>query len=218
MELSEHVLRKIEHMYTYFSQHTGDAIRDEYYSYILPILSSPDSSGIQEILLAQACGAEHKGNKKHGDDASLPDMPLELKPCKSTRSVSCVNITDDQPSRLKKDLETPNKHVVIGRCPGGIQFKWVVACPLSDFAESRYRGMCSNWKHEPEEWPTTVEDQIRVVERLAEKRTKNTYKRTSTLKFTDIRNVTAFWVHPDIDKTKLTRKAEDDIIRRFCDK
>lgn len=210
-------LFKLERMVAHFRTPTGSALLDDYYSYVLPMFSSPDSSGIQEKVLAEACGAIHKGGKKLGDDAVRGDNPLEIKPCKSEKTVSSVNITDDQPTRLIKDLQTPNKLVVIGRCPGGIRFRWVVVCPLTDFAEPRYKAMCKHWKHPPEEWPVTLDEQIKAVERLAEKRTKNNYLRSSQLKFTDVRNVNAFWVHPDIDKTKLAKRAEDDIIRRFSD-
>lgn len=214
--ISTDKLFKLEHMISHFKAPTGNPETDEYYTYILPMFSSPDSSGIQEKILAEACGAVHKGGKKLGDDAVRKENPLEIKPCKSVNATNCVNITDDQPSRLIKDLRTPNKLVVIGRCPGGTKFRWVVVCPLTDFAEHRYNAMCKLWNHEPEVWPTSLEDQIKVVECLAEKRTeKGIYLRSSTLKFKDIRNVIAFWVHPDVDKTKLTNKEEDNIIRRF---
>lgn len=217
--ISTDKLFKLEHMVAHFRTPTGSALSDDYYSYVLPMFSSPDSSGIQEKVLAEACGAIHKGGKKLGDDAVRGDYPLEIKPCKSLATTSSVNITDDQPTRLLKDLDTPNKLVVIGRCPGGIQFRWVVVCPLTDFAEPRYKAMCKQWKHTPETWPASIEDQRKAVERLAEKRTeKGIYLRSSQLKFADIRNVNAFWVHPDLDKTKLTKKAEDDIIRRFSDR
>jgi hypothetical protein len=140
---------------------------------------------------------------------------MEIKPCKSERTTSAVNITDDQPSRLIKDLQKPNKILVIGRCPGGIKFRWVVVCRMTDFAESRYRAMCKHWKHTPEAWPASIDEQIHVVERLAQKRTVNSYLRSSQLKFVDIKTALTFWVHPDVDVTKLKKKAEDDIIRRF---
>lgn len=213
--ISTDILFKLERMVVHFGTPTGNATTDEYYTYVLPMFSSPDSSGIQEKVLAEACGAVHKGGKKLGDDAVRGDNPLEIKPCKSVKTTSCVNITDDQPSRLIKDLQSPNKLVVIGRCPGGIKFKWVVVCPLTDFAEHRYRAMCNHWKHESEVWPESITDQIKAVERLAEKRTKNNYLRSSQLKFVDVKNVRAFWVHPDLDKTNLTNKEEDKIIRRF---
>lgn len=215
--ISTEKLSKLERMVAHFGTPTGKPEIDEYYTYVLPMFSSPDSSGIQEQVLAEACGAVHKGGKKLGDDAVRGENPLEIKPCKSVKTVSSVNITDDQPSRLIKDLQTPNKLVVIGRCPGGIKFRWVLVCPLTDFAEHRYQAMCKHWKHEPEVWPTSLEEQIKAVERLAVKRTKNNYLRSSQLKFVDVRNVVAFWVHPDLDKTKLTKKSEDTIIRRFCD-
>lgn len=216
--ISDDGLMKLERMVTYFSTLTGDELIDEYHQHVVPLFSSPDSSGIQEKLLAEACGAVHKGGKKLGDDAVRGENPLEIKPCKSLNPTTSVNITDDQPSRLIKDLGTPNKLVVIGRCPGGQKFRWVIVCPLTDFAKHRYEAMCKHWNHEPETWPDSIEEQIKAVERLAEKRTKNNYLRSSPLKFADIQNVVAFWVHPDVDIKTLAKRAEDDIIRRFYDK
>ena len=216
--ISTEVIRKIERIHSYFSTPTGNTEVDDYHRYMAPMLSSPDSSGIQEQILAEACGATHKGGKKLGDDAIHGEDPMEIKPCKSERPVPCVNITDDQPSRLIKDLQKPNKLLAIGRCPGGIKFRWVVVCPMKDFAESRYKAMCKHCKHEQEPWPETIEEQIKVVERLAEKRTKNNYLRSSQLKFTDIKTVIAFWVHPDVDVTTLKKRSEDEIIRRFSGK
>lgn len=215
MEISEAILRELEAAVEYFRKPTGNPKHDEYHQMALSMFSSPDSSGIQEQVLAKACGSLHKGNKKLGADATWNGSDLEIKPCKSGKTVSSVNITDDQPSRLLEDMRNPSKLLVIGRCPGGLQFRWVVVCPMSDFAESRYRAMCKHWKHEPIAWPSTLEEQIRAVEDLATKRTKNNYLRSSQLKFVDIQTVQTFWVHPSVDTKTLKRRAEDDIIRRF---
>jgi len=215
-KISEEKIRHLEKMVEYFSTATGDSFKDMCNSVALNAFSSPDSSGVQEKVLAEACGADHKGGKKLGDDAMWGTIPLEIKPCKSDKSVSSVNITDDTPLRLIKDLGVPEKLVVIGRCPGGKKFRWVVVCPLTDFAQSRYNAMSKHWKHTPEAWPESCEERIKLVERLAEKRTeKGVYLRSSTLKFKDIRNVHSFWVHPDVDKSGLQKRAEDDVIRRF---
>jgi len=209
-------LYEIERMIQYFRTPVGNPLVERYHGRVLPLLCSPDSSGIQEQVLAEACQAEHKGGgKKLGADASLHGNDVEIKPCKSENSVPHVNITDDQPSRLLKDIKNPNKILVIGRCPGGITFRWVIACLMSDFAESRYLAMCNHWKHMPEPWPSTLEDQVKVVEALAEKRTKNTYFRSSTLKFKDIKTVLGGWVHPDIDVTKLKKREEDNVILKI---
>lgn len=218
IQIHTNVLRKIEEMVAYFSKPTGNATLDDYAKYILPMFSSPDSSGIQEQLLAEAIGATHKGGKKLGDDAHLESAPAEIKPCKSKKAVSSVNITDDQPTRLIKDIQKPDKLLVIGRCPEGIRFRWVAVCLLSDFSEHRYKVMCKRWKHEPEEWPNTPEEQIKLVQRVAEKRAKNNYIRSSQLKFNDIKKTLAFWVHPDVNLKSLKKRLEDNVIRRFCDK
>lgn len=213
--ISSDILQEIERMERYYRTPTGNPEIDRYNARVLPMLSSPDSSGIQEQTLAEACGAVHKGGKKLGADASLEENDMEIKPCKSDNPVSAVNITDDQPTRLIKDIRNPKKILVIGRCPGGIRFRWVVACLMSDFAESRYLAMCKHWNHTPEPWPSTMEEQVKVVEALAEKRTKNTYLRSSQLKFTDIRTILGSWVHPEVDRTTLKRRAEDEVIRKI---
>lgn len=218
LALSSSALRELEDMYTFYTTPTGDARTDSYHARMVGMFSSPDSSGIQEQLLAEALGSTHKGGKKLGADAVLNGADVEIKPCKSEKAVGCVNITDDQPSRLIKDLQTPNKLLVIGRCPGGLKFRWVVVCPMTDFAEHRYMAMCKRWTHDPEPWPLSVEDQIKVVERLADKRTKNNYLRSSQLKFADIKTILASWVHPDINPQTLTRRSEDVLLRRLVDR
>jgi len=217
INLCSDTLRKIEGAAEYFKTPTGDPVKDEYHKLALSMFSSPDSSGIQEQVLADALGSLHKGGKKLGADAVLDGVEVEIKPCKSEKSVSAVNITDDQPSRLLKDIRTPNKILVIGRCPGGIKFRWVIVCPMSDFSEYRYQAMCKHWKHDPEVWPETVEEQIAVVERLAVKRTKNNYLRSSQLKLSNIRNILGSWVHPDVDTNTLTRRSEDSLMKKIVD-
>jgi hypothetical protein len=216
IRISHTVLRKLEDAAAYFAKPTGDAVKDEYHKWALAMFSSPDSSGIQEQILAEACGSVHKGGKKLGADAVLDGKEIEIKPCKSEKPVTSVNITDDQPARLIKDLHSSSKILVIGRCPGGIRFRWVVACPLSDFAQTRYLAMCAHWKHAPEEWPTSVEEQIKLVERLAEKRTKNNYLRSSQLKFSDIQTILGSWVHPDIEVPEASRRSEDALMQKLA--
>jgi hypothetical protein len=219
IQISETILRDLERVVQYFQTPTGDPFKDQWNALALTMFSSPDSSGIQEKVLSDACGAVHKGGQKLGDDAVWGETPLEIKPCKSVKAVSAVNITDDTPSRLLKDLAVPTKLVVIGRCPGGRAFRWVVVCPLSDFNPSRYRAMCKHWKHEEEPWPEGAEEQRLVVTRLAEKRTETgTYLRSSRLNFADIRTVRAIWVHPDVERSSLLRRAEDALILRFAGK
>lgn len=200
-------------MDSYFGTPTGNPVYDIYHQRVRSLFSSPDSSGLQEQILAEAVGATHKGGKKLGADAVLNGAEVEIKPCKSEKPVGSVNITDDQPSRLIKDLQTPNKLLVIGRCPGGLKFRWVVVCPMTDFAEHRYKAMCAHWKHDPEPWPASIDEQIKAVERLAEKRTKNNYLRSSQLKFADIQTILACWVHPTVNPHTLTRRAEDVLLR-----
>lgn len=190
---------------------TGNMLQDLVNEMFLSVLSSPNGSDIQERLIAEACGAVHKGSVKLGADAMIGDHELEIKPCKSAKAVSHVNITDDVPNRLIEDLQKPNKKIAIGRCPTGNKFRWVVVCPMSDFSESRYRAMCKYWGHEPEVWPVAIEDQIKCVEPLLLKRGKSEYLRSSQLKFKDIKNIIGFWVHPDIDSLK--RCSEDNVIR-----
>lgn len=208
-------LQELEAMDQYFATPTGNPLHDVYHQRVRALFSSPDSSGLQEQVLAEAVGATHKGNTKLGADAVLDDAEVEIKPCKSERPVGSVNITDDQPTRLIKDLQTPNKLLVIGRCPGGLRFRWVIVCPMSDFAQPRYAAMCKYWNHDPEPWPASLDEQIKVVERLADKRTKNNYLRSSQLKFTDIQTILASWVHPEINLHTLTRRAEDVLLRRL---
>ncbi len=214
IKLSEEKLTELERMEAYFRAPTGNPAHDAYHQMALSMFSSPDSSGIQEQILAQAIESEHKGGKKLGADAMLDGQEVEIKPCKSTKPVSAVNITDDQPIRLIKDLQTPSKLLVIGRCPGGVKFRWVIVCRISDFAEHRYLAMCNHWKHEPEPWPVTIEEQIKVVERLAEKRTINSYLRSSQLKFKDIKEILAAWVHPEIDTDVSARRSEDVLMKK----
>lgn len=214
IKLSPDTLRKLEDMDTFLRTPTGNPTHDDYHRRALSMLSSPDSSGLQEEVLAESLGSVHKGGKKLGADAVLEGDDVEIKPCKSEKPVTAVNITDDTPVRLIKDIRSPEKLLVIGRCPGGIKFRWVVVCPMSDFAESRYRVMCKHWKHEPEVWPVSVDEQVAVVERLAEKRAKNSYVRSQQLKFNDIKTVLASWVHPTIVTKDLKKRAEDNVIRR----
>lgn len=215
MQLSSDVLLGLERRVAFLQTPTGNAEQDECNQELLTYYSSSNSSDIQEKKLVEALGGKHS-DKKLGDDGHLEDgTNLEAKPCKSINPVSAVNITDDQPSRLLKDVQNPTNIVVFGRCPGGLKFRWVVACLLSDFAEARYLAMCKYWNHPPEQWPSTVEEQARVVRALAEKRTKNNYMRSSQLKFKDIKTVLAAWVHPDVEASTLTRRAEDEIIRRI---
>ena len=208
-------LQELEAMDKYFGTPTGVPLYDLYHQRVRALFSSPDSSGLQEQVLAEAVGATHKGSKKLGADAVLDNAEVEIKPCKSEKTVCSVNITDDQPSRLIKDLQTPTKLLVIGRCPGGLRFRWVVVCPMTDFAQPRYLAMCKHWNHDPEPWPASLDEQIKVVERLAEKRTKNNYLRSSQLKFTDIQTILAGWVHPDIKPETLTRRSEDALLQRL---
>jgi hypothetical protein len=215
LALSSDVLRKLEAMDLYFNTPTGDSTRDEYYQFVRGMFASPDSSGPQEKILAEALGSTHKGSKKLGADAQLDGREVEIKPCKSERPVTSVNITDDQPARLLKDMQTPDKLLVIGRCPGGIRFRWVVVCLLHEFAESRYRAMCKHFKHVPESWPGSLDEQRALVQRLAETRTKNNYVRSSQLKFASIQTILGSWVHPELDQTKLSRRIEDAIVKRI---
>lgn len=216
IKLSTDNLRKLEDMDAFLRTPTGNPVHDDFHRRALAMLSSPDSSGLQEEVLAESLGSAHKGGKKLGADAVLDGKDVEIKPCKSEKPVSSVNITDDQPARLIKDIQNPNKILVIGRCPGGIKFRWVIVCRMSDFSEHRYRAMCKHWNHEPEIWPDTAEEQIAVVERLAEKRTKNNYVRSQQLKFADIKTVLGSWVHPDINVKDLKKRAEDNVILRVA--
>jgi hypothetical protein len=208
-------LQELEAMDRYFGTPTGNSVHDVYHQRVRSLFCSPDSSGLQEQVLADAVGSLHKGSKKLGADAVLDGAEVEIKPCKSEKPVGAVNITDDQPTRLIKDLQTPDKLLVIGRCPGGLRFRWVVVCPMTDFAPHRYTAMCRHWNHDPEPWPASLDEQIKVVERLAEKRTKNNYLRSSQLKFVDIQTILASWVHPDINPHTLTRRSEDVLLRRL---
>lgn len=195
---------------------TGNAIQDLVNQCMLDVISSPNGSDVQERLVAEACGATHKGLVKLGADATLAGDDLEIKPCKSTKTVSAVNITDDTPSRLAKDLKTPGKIVVIARCPGGKKFRWVVACLMSDFAESRYLAMCKKWKQPAQPWPAVHEDQLRLVEALEAIRQEGDYLRSSTLKFADVKAVLGSWVHPDETVASLKgRSNEEKLLRRL---
>lgn len=216
MSLCSIKLRELEAMDAYFATPTGNPVYDVYHQRVRSLFSSPDSSGLQEQVLADALGSVHKGSTKLGADAMLNGVEVEIKPCKSERAVGSVNITDDQPTRLIKDLKTPDKLLVIGRCPGGLRFRWVVVCPMTDFAESRYKAMCNQWKQTPDPWPASVDEQITVVERLIDTRPKNTYVRSSQLKFAEIKTVLASWVHPDINHETLTRRSEDVLLRRLA--
>lgn len=210
-------LGELEAMDSYFGTPTGNPVYDVYHQRVRSLVSSPDSGGLQEQLLAEAIGAVHKGNTKLGADATLDGAEVEIKPCKSEKSVASVTITDDQPMRLIRDLQIPDKLLVIGRCPGGLTFRWVVVCPMTDFAEPRYKAMCNHWKHDPEPWPVAIADQSKVVEQLVDKRPKNTYVRSSSLKFTDVKTILASWVHPNIHSQTLTRRSEDVLLRRLLD-
>jgi hypothetical protein len=190
-------LRLLEEVVRHCAIPTGNAIQDLVNQCMLDVIASPNGSDVQERLVAEACGATHKGLVKLGADATLAGDDLEIKPCKSTKTVSAVNITDDTPTRLAKDLKTPGKIVVIARCPGGMKFRWVVACLMSDFAESRYKAMCKKWKQPVQPWPAAHEEQIQLVEALEPFRREGDYLRSSTLKFADVKVVLGSWVHPD---------------------
>ena len=213
LSLQEDVLLGLERRIQFLNTPTGNAEQDECNQELLGLYSSPNSSDIQEKKLVEALGGKHKGGKKLGADGTLDSGDLECKPCKSEKPTTAVNITDDQPTRLIADIRNPTKTLVIGRCPGGLKFRWVIVCPMSDFAESRYLAMCKHWNHTPEHWPSSIEDQVKLVEALAEKRTKNNYLRSSQLKFKNIKTVLAAWVHPEIEPSSLKRRIEDDIIR-----
>jgi hypothetical protein len=90
---------------------------------------------------------------------------------------------------------------------------------MSDFSESRYRAMCKHWKQPEADWPTSLDEQITLVETLVDKRGKNNYLRSSQLKFSEIKTPLAFWLHPDEEVDKIKGKsAEKDLIRRFSGK
>lgn len=121
---------------------TGNAIQDDINKDWLSFATSPNSSDVQEKILVEACGGLHKGNKKLGADGGIGGFDLEAKPCKRVATVSSVNITDYTPSRFLKDIRNTKKLVVIGRCPGGLEWKWVAMCYMSQFTESLYKGLC----------------------------------------------------------------------------
>lgn len=219
--ISTERLRKLEDIVRLCETPTGNADQDFVNQMMLSVLSSPNGSDIQEQLLVEACNASHKGGKKHGADGTSSDdgTELEAKPNKVAKTASSVNITDDTPTRLMKDMRMPNKRVAIGRCPGGKRFRWVVVCPMMDFAESRYLAMCKHWGQPAQAWPSALDDQLRLVQSLVDVQGKNKYLRSSQLKFKDIRTPLGFWIHPDEDVTKLKGKsAEEDLMRRFSGK
>lgn len=213
-------LLRLEEIVTFCKVTTGNPIQDLINQTMLSVLSSPNGSDVQERLISDACGAVHKGEKKLGADALLEDgNELEIKPSKSMSTTSSVNITDDTPSRLLKDLRNTGMKVAIGRCPGGHKFRWVVMCPMSDFTESRYKAMCKKWKQPEQPWPATVDEQVALVETLEAVRQEGEYLRSSQLKFCDVKNVLAFWLHPDENVSALKGKsAETELIRRLAGK
>lgn len=214
---SEH-LRILEDIASHCAISTGNVLQDMANQITLSAMSSSNDSSVQESLIARACGATHKGDKKLGADAMLDSEELEIKPNKNPKTQSSVNITDDTPSRLLKDMRSPGKKLAIGRCPGGKKFSWVVVCPMSDFAETRYRTFCKRWKHSACEWPTTLEEQIRLVEAIPPRPTGE-YVRSSTLKFADVRNILGGWIHPEIDVGALKGKsAEEKLMQRISGK
>jgi hypothetical protein len=197
---------------------TGSPIQDLINQTMLSVLSSPNGSDVQERLISEACGGAHKGEVKLGADAVLGDgADLEVKPSKSAKTTSSVNITDDTPSRLLKDLNAPTKKVAIGRCPGGKKFRWVVVCPMTDFAESRYRAMCKHWGQPEALWPSTIEEQIPLVEALVSVQGTNKYLRSSQLKFDNVKTIVGGWVHPEATMEK-AKSAEDRLMQRLAGK
>lgn len=195
---------------------TGNAIQDLINACMLDVIASPNGSDVQERLVAEACEATHKGLVKLGADATLAGEELEIKPCKKVGTLSSVNITDDTPARLAKDLKIPGKTVAIARCPGGKKFRWVVLCPMTDFAEPRYMAMCKKWKQPVQPWPSTHEEQIRLVEALEAFRQEGDYLRSSQLKLKDIKTVLGSWVHPDEVVASLKgRSSEEKLIHRI---
>jgi hypothetical protein len=212
-------LRLLEEIVEHCSKVTGNPLQDLINQGFMSVLSSPNGSDVQERLIAEACNATHKGDVKLGADAKCSDgEDLEIKPSKCTKTTSSVNITDDTPSRLLKDMETPGKKIAIGRCPGGRKFKWVVVCPMSDFEETRYTAMCKHWNHPPRDWTTVYYDKLQIVRELVAVQGKNKYLRSSTLKFKDIRNILGSWVHPDelVDVLK-GKSAEAILMRQLAD-
>lgn len=192
---------------------TGNMIQDEINKDWLSFATSPNSSDVQEKILVEACGGLHKGGKKLGADGGIGDSDLEAKPSKAAKANS-VNITDDTPERLLKDVRNPKKLVVIGRCPGGLEWKWVALCYMSQFAESRYKGLCKKFKVVPATWPSTLDEQAAKVEALVHLRDSGSYLRSAPLRFDDINEVVAFWSNPDLPSSK-SRSAEERIIQRF---
>lgn len=195
---------------------TGSAIQDSINQDWLAFATSPNSSDVQEKILVEACGGHHKGGKKLGADGGLDGVDLEAKPSKATKPTSAVNITDDSPERLLKDVQNPHKLIVIGRCPGGLSWKWVLLCRASQFHESRYRGLCKSLKHvDPDPFPATLDEQVKKVEALVPLRATGTYLRSAQLKFADIKEVVGFWANPEYPLAPKSRSAEDAIIQRF---
>jgi hypothetical protein len=193
---------------------TGNSIQDEINKDWLSFATSPNSSDVQEKILVEACGGLHKGSKKLGADGGIGDSDLEAKPSKSVKKASSVNITDYTPERLLKDIRNTEKLVVIGRCPGGLEWNWVALCYMSQFTESLYKGLCKKFKVVPEPWPSTVDEQVVKVEALVKLRDSGNYLRSAPLKFNDIKEVVAFWSNPNLPPSK-SKSAEDLIIKRF---
>jgi hypothetical protein len=208
-------LRLLEDIARHCAIPSGNPVQDLVNNTMLSVLSSPNGSDVQERLIAEACGALHKGEVKLGADAVLDGDDLEIKPSKCTKTTSSVNITDDTPSRLLKDLRTPNKKVAIGRCPGGKKFRWVAVCPMTDFAESRYKAMCKHWAQPVAPWPSTIEEQISLVEALVSVQGKNKYLRSSQLKFDNVKTILGGWVHPEAIVQNKSRSAEDKLMCRL---
>ena len=208
------ILRRLPERIKFCSTSTGNAIQDEINKDWLSFATSPNSSDVQEKILVEACGGLHKGGKKLGADGGIGHSDLEAKPCKSINTTCDVNITDYTPTRLIKDIRNSKKLVVIGRCPGGLEWKWVALCSMSQFTESLYKGLCKKFKVVPESWPSTVDEQAAKVEALVKLRDSGNYLRSAQLKFDDIKEVLAFWSNPNLPPLKY-RSAEDRIIQRF---
>jgi hypothetical protein len=214
--LSEKLLL-LEEVVRHCALPTGNATQDLINACMLDVIASPNGSDVQERLVAEACGATHKGLVKLGADATLAGEDLEIKPCKKVGTLSSVNITDDTPARLAKDLKIPGKTVAIARCPGGKKFRWVVLCPMTDFAEPRYKAMCKKWKQPTQPWPETLDEQLHLVEALEEVRQEGDYLRSSQLKFGDIKTILAAWVHPDEKTADLKgRSSEEKLMRQLA--
>lgn len=208
-------LRFLEEIVQHCSTPTGHSLQDLINKVFLSVLSSPNGSDVQELLIAEACSAAHKGDVKLGADATFSDgEELEIKPSKAVKTTCSVNITDDTPARLLKDMQTPGKKIAIGRCPGGKKFKWLVVCPMSDFEETRYLAMCKHWNHPVRPWPAVYEEKIQIVKELttAAAQVKNKYLRSSQLKFNDIRTILGSWVHPDESLDTLKGRSAENLL------